>query len=115
MVYEIFDKKKDVERLKHVYSDLENFLKKYEDIKSISYNKKNISAKEINKLLIRLYKRNIEAEGFNEKYNRFMDESKEFRNVRKERHPGAITSNQKDMLDYIDESSLFYNDLNLKK
>ena len=44
-----------------------------------------------------------------------MNEAKEFRNARNERHPGTITSNQKDMLDYIDELSVFYNDLNLKK
>ena len=44
-----------------------------------------------------------------------MDETKEFRKVRNKRHPGAITSNQKDMLDYIDEFSVFYDDLNRKK
>ena len=32
-----------------------------------------------------------------------MNETKDFRNVRNERHPSSITSNQKDMLDYIDE------------
>ena len=44
-----------------------------------------------------------------------MNETKDFRNVRNERHPSSITSNQKDMLDYIDELSLLYNDLNSKK
>ena len=46
-----------------------------------------------------------------------MDETKEFINMRNQRHPGAITSNQKDMLDYIDELSVLYDDfnLNLKK
>ena len=44
-----------------------------------------------------------------------MDETKEFRNIRKERNPGAITNNQHDMLDYLDELSVLYNDLNLKK
>ena len=44
-----------------------------------------------------------------------MHETKEFRKVRNKRHSGAITSNQKDMLDYIDEFSVSYDDLNRKK
>ena len=31
------------------------------------------------------------------------------------RFSGSVTSNQKDMLDYIDELSVLYNDLNSKK
>ena len=115
LVNKIFYKKKDVERLEHIYSDLRDFLKRYNSIKSISYNKKNISAKEINKSLDNLHKKKIEPKQFNKEYDKFMDETKEFRNIRNQTHTGAITSNQKDMLDHIDELSVFYNDLNLKK
>ena len=40
LIYKIFDKKEDVERLKNIYSDLNFFLTKYHDIKSINYNKR---------------------------------------------------------------------------
>ena len=44
-----------------------------------------------------------------------MDETKELKNVKNQKHPDAITSNQKDMLNYIDELSVLYDDVNLKK
>ena len=65
--------------------------------------------------LDRLHKKKIELEQFNKEYDKFMNETKEFRNIRNEKHPGAITSNQKDILDYIDGLNLIYNDFNSKK
>ena len=50
LINKIFDKKEHAE---HADSDLKNFLTEYKDIISISYNKKNISTKEINKSLTR--------------------------------------------------------------
>ena len=106
-------KKEDVECLEHIYSDLRNFLERYNNIKSISYNKKILVQKKLS--LDRLHKKKIELEQFNKEYDKFMNETKEFRNIRNEKHPGAITSNQKDILDYIDGLNLIYNDFNSKK
>ena len=45
-----------------------------------------------------------------------MNETEEFRNVRKERKPGAVTSNQKNMLNYIlDGLNVIYGGFNPKK
>ena len=41
-----------------------------------------------------------------------MDDTKEFRDVMNKRHQGAITTNQKDMLKYIEELKYFVNDFN---
>ena len=105
LINKLFDKKDEKDKKDKCEKDLksyvENFLTNYEHDKSITYNKNKLSTKEINESL---KKHNEERIGFSElieNYNKFMYDAEKSKDVMDKRENGAVTSNQKSMLNHV--------------
>ena len=83
---------------KHIESEVDKFLEKYEDKNiSISYdeNKNKFNTEEITKTLKKLRNKLINFSEFDEKYNKFMDNIVKFEYYKSEKEPGSVSKNQK--------------------
>ena len=85
---------------------------------SITYDKKNrISTEKINSILKKYRDGRYEFPKFIDEYNNFMESVKEFESFiekRKREKPGAITPNQKDMINYLKKIKDIVQDFNSK-
>ena len=99
LINKIFDKKYEkYEKKKHIESEIDQFLEKYEDKNiSISYdeNKNKFDTEEITKSLKKLCNKLINFSEFDEKYNKFMDSIVKFEYYKSEKKPGSVSINQK--------------------
>ena len=96
LINKISDKKD--EKNKYIDSEIDKFLKKYEDKNiCISYNKnKNkFNTEEITKSLKKLRNKLINFSEFDEDYNKFMNNVKGFEDYKAEKEPGSVSPNQK--------------------
>ena len=102
LINKISDKKD--EKNKYIDSEIDKFLKKYEDKNiCISYNKnKNkFNTEEITKSLKKLRNKLINFSEFDEDYNKFMNNVKGFEDYKAEKEPGSVSPNQKKMRRYV--------------
>ena len=96
LINKISDKKD--EKNKYIDSEIDKFLKKYEDKNiCISYNKKKnkFNTEEITKSLKKLPNKLINFSEFDEDYNKFMNNVKGFEDYKAEKGPGSVSPNQK--------------------
>ena len=100
LINKIFDIKNNDKKSTHIDSGIDKFLDKYENTNIyISYNKnKNkikINTEEITKSLKKLHNKLINFSEFNEKYNKFMNDVKGFKDYNAEKKPSSVSINQK--------------------
>ena len=99
LINKIFDKKHEkYERKTYIKSEIDKFLKKYEDKNiSISYdeNKNKFNTEEITKSLKKFRNKLINFSKFDEEYNKFVDNIVKFEYYKSEKEPGSVSPNQK--------------------
>ena len=92
--------KKD-EKSKYIDLEIDKFLDKYE-YRNIyvryNKNKNKFDTEEITKSLKKLCNKLIDVSGFNEKYNKFMDDATKFEYYKSKNKPGSVSPNQKKMI-----------------
>ena len=107
LINKTFDKNMKNMKKKHIESEIDKFLEKYEDKNiSISYgdgdDKKIFRTGEITKSFKKLLNKLINLSEFNEEYNKFMDNAKEFEKYKSKKKKDSISPNQK-KLKYMQE------------
>ena len=81
---------------KHIESEIEKFLEKYEDRNiRVTYDQNKFDTEEISKSLIKLHKKVINFSDFIEEYDKFMNSFKGFEDYKAKKEPGSVSSNQK--------------------
>ena len=99
LIIKIFDKKyENYTRKTYIESEIDKFLKDYEDKNIyISYdkNKNKFETEEITKSLKKLCNKFINFDKFNEECNKFMDNVTKFEHYKSEKEPGSVSINQK--------------------
>ena len=91
-------------RKTYIESEIDKFLKHYEDKNIyISYakNKNKFDTEEITKSLKKLRNKFINFNEFNEEYNKFMDNIAKFEHYKSEKEPDSVSLNQKKRIRYV--------------
>ena len=104
LINKIFGIKNKDKKNIFIDSEIDKFLKDYEDKNiNISYdeNKNKFSREEITKSLTKLHNKFINLSEFNEEYNKFMDNVIKFEYYKSEKEPGSVPPNQKKMRRYV--------------
>ena len=120
LIKRISDKedKKDEEdkKDKSLRSYIEDFLTNNKRDLSITYDKNKISTEKINSILKKYRDGRYEFPKFIDEYNNYMEkfEFKSLIEKRKREKPGAITPNQKDMINYLNKIKDLVQDFNPK-
>ena len=104
LINKIFDKKYEKnEREKYIQSEIDKFLKDYEDKNIfISYgkDKNKFNTEEITKSLKKFRNKFINLDEFNKEFNKFMDNVARFEYYKSEKEPGSVSPSQKKMRRY---------------
>ena len=107
----------------YIESEIDKFLEKYDDKNiSISYDKDKDSGKyknrfnteEITKSLQKLRNKFININEFQEEYNKFMDNVKNFKNYKSKKELGSVSKNQKKMERYASDLEYIADLYNIK-
>ena len=89
----------------HIESEIDKFLDKYEYTNiyvRYNKNKNKFDTEEITKSLKKLCNKLINISEFNEEYNKFMADFKQFEYYKSEKEPGSVSPNQKKkMIRYV--------------
>ena len=93
-INKISDIKNKDNKNKYIGSEIDKFLKNYGNI-NIIYNKNKFNTEEITKSRKKLHNKIINFNGFNEEYNKFMDNVIKFEYYKSEKEPGSISPNQR--------------------
>ena len=97
----------------HIESEIDKFLDKYEYTNiyvRYNKNKNKFDTEEITKSLKKLCNKLINISEFNEEYNKFMADFKQFEYYKSEKEPGSVSPNQKKKNDKIcNDIAEFYN------
>ena len=117
LINKISDIKNKDKKNTYMDSEIDKFLKDYGDKNiNISYNKnKNkFSAEDVTISLKKLHNKLINFNGFNEEYNKFMDNVIKFEYYKSEKEPGSVSPNQKKMRRYVKSLKYIVDLYNLK-
>ena len=117
LINKISDIKNKDKKNTYMDSEIDKFFKDYGDKNiNISYNKnKNkFSAEDVTISLKKLHNKLINFNGFNEEYNKFMDNVIKFEYYKSEKEPGSVSPNQKKMRRYVKSLKYIVDLYNLK-